>query len=315
MGQAAGGVERTDGTSQALHLDIETGDYTSLAGGVNSGADDVNNLNQIVGNSDGIAAFWSHPHAAPIALPPLPGHITSGATRINDGGIVIGGSDDDLFNPATPVVWRVVVDADGVASVDGPLALPTLPGGGVSWGAEITEVAGNVALVAGYSFDGTTTQAVIWTIELDADGMLIPPQPPTLVGALGLSSEASAINNVGEVSGTSDGLPFVAQIGAAPAALPVPRNTLDANALDLNDDGTCVGYVQIQFKGSNVLDGPLYAYLWKDGEAIDLAKQIPKQSGWEYLTWAGSINNAGLISGFGRFDVSRRGFIMIPSEP
>jgi hypothetical protein len=64
-----------------------------------------------------------------------------------------------------------------------------------------------------------------------------------------------------------------------------------------------------------VPDGPQYAYLWKGGEAIDLFKQIPKQSGWQYLTWAGSINNAGLIAGFGRFDVNRRGFILIPNSP
>jgi uncharacterized membrane protein len=319
MGQATGGFERADGTSQAIHLDLDTGDYTSLAGGSDSGAGDVNNLNQIVGNSDGIGAFWSNPNTALITLPPLPGHIRSGATRINDSGIVIGGSTDDASAYSTPVIWRVVVDGNGVASKFGPLELPPVPGGSRTWGAEITETVGGTALVVGSSFDGTSEQAVVWTIELGANGTLVTPDPPVLLGTLGLSnpsfSSASSVNNFGEISGSSDRRPFIAPLGEGPEELPVPRNTLDANALDINDSGECVGYVQIQFKGSNMLDGPLYAYLWKDGEAIDLFKQIPKRSGWEYLTWAGSINNAGHIAGFGRFDVSRRGFILIPNSP
>ena len=107
----------------------------------------------------------------------------------------------------------------------------------------------------------------------------------------------------------------MAPSGGELQALPVPRDTLNANALDINDVRESVGYVQIQFRGSNVFDGPRYAYLWRDGEAIDLAKQIPKRSGWDYLTFATAINNAGLIAGFGRYDVDRRGFILIPNTP
>ncbi len=319
MGQAAGGFERADGTSQAVHLDLDTGDYTFLAGGSDSGAGDVNNLNQIVGNSDGIGAFWSDPEAvAPVALPPLDGQFRSFANRVNDTGIVIGGSDP-VSEYWTPVIWRVVVDGNGVASKFGPLELPPVPGGFDSWGSEITETVGGIALVVGWSFDGTSQQAVVWTIELGANGTLVTPDPPVLLGTLGLRnpsfSSASSVNNFGEISGSSDRRPFIAPLGEGPEELPVPRNTLDANALDINDSGECVGRVQIQFRGSNILDGPRYAYLWKDGEAIDLFKQIPKGSGWEYLTYAGSINNAGLIAGHGRFDVSRRGFILIPNSP
>ena len=319
VGQATGGFERADGTSQAVHLDLATGDYTSLAGGANTGTGDVNNLNQIVGASDGVGAFWSDPEAAPVALPPLVGHVRSWGHRINDTGIVIGGSTDDDSAYPTPAIWRVVVDGNGVASVVSPLELPPLPGGFDSWGSDITETVGGTALVVGWSFDGISEQAVVWNIELGANGTLVTPDTPVLLGSLGLSnpsrSSASSVNSFGEISGSSDRRPYIAFLGEGPEELPVPRNTLDANALDINDSGECVGYVQIQFKGSNLLDGPRYAYLWKDGAAIDLFKQIPKQSGWQYLTWAGSINNAGLIAGFGRFDVSRRGFILIPNSP
>ncbi len=48
---------------------------------------------------------------------------------------------------------------------------------------------------------------------------------------------------------------------------------------------------------------------------IDLGKQIASNSGWDKLEWATTINNAGVIGGWGRFDVQHRGFLLIPNEP
>ena len=48
---------------------------------------------------------------------------------------------------------------------------------------------------------------------------------------------------------------------------------------------------------------------------IDLEKQIDRKSGWESLTGARVINDAGVIAGSGCFDVNPRGFLMIPNTP
>ena len=41
----------------------------------------------------------------------------------------------------------------------------------------------------------------------------------------------------------------------------------------------------------------LLAYLWRDGQMIDLGKQIDSNSGWDKLEWPTTINNARVIGG------------------
>jgi hypothetical protein len=65
----------------------------------------------------------------------------------------------------------------------------------------------------------------------------------------------------------------------------------------------------------NRFPGTAYAQLWTRGERIDLTGQIPSDSGWERLSGAWRINNSNVIAGSGSFDVSTRGFIMIPNSP
>jgi hypothetical protein len=55
--------------------------------------------------------------------------------------------------------------------------------------------------------------------------------------------------------------------------------------------------------------------LWKNGEMIDLLTQIDRDSGWDRLWSATTINDAGIIGGRGRFDVDSRGFLLIPNSP
>ena len=64
--------------------------------------------------------------------------------------------------------------------------------------------------------------------------------------------------------------------------------------------------------GSHITDD---AYLWRDGDVIDLKTQIDRKSGWGTLWSANHINNAGIIAGRGYFDVDSRGFLLIPNEP
>ena len=320
QGHAVGGAEGESGLEQALHLDLATDAYTSLQGGTS--ATGVNNLNQIVGYQRYGGRFWSSPSSAPVELPPLPGDGGSRAEAINDDGIVVGtslGVSDDGVPRLRGVVWRVVVDDGGDAHVDGPL--PLLPlADSIRWvpGA-ISETVEGVALVAGNSlFENWFNEAVVWTVELNPeDGTLLEPGPPTSLGTLGLQdpseSTAVGINDLGDVCGGSDGLPYIAPAGEGPEPLPVTRDTYWGRAHDVNNLGEIVGRLDIQTR--TVLPAAQHAYLWRNGEMIDLEKQIDPESGWDRLWGAYLINDAGVIAGSGRFGVNDRGFLLIPNEP
>lgn len=334
-GHAVGWVELTDGNSQAVHLDMATGVYTTLPGGPSTSAGGVNNLNQIVGKDGDFGAFWSSPLADPEPLPPLDLTIglplgtqsvgvQSGALDVNDSGIVIGGSveffeidnGDGTYSydtVGTAVVWRVSVDSAGV-NVDGPLPLLPLNDHVKSFAGLgcLNEVMGGTAQVTGYS--SGPREAVIWTITLNSEnGTLALPGPPVSVSPS--TSRGNGINNLGDVCGRSDKRPFVVLAGQDPETLPVPRNTQDGYADGINDFGEIVGQLDIQKKTRNgMIDPPQWhAYLWRDGHMIDLGKQIASNSGWDKLKWANTINNAGVIGGWGHFDVQHRGFLLIPS--
>jgi hypothetical protein len=318
-GQAVGKAE-LDGTAAgdlAVHLDIATGNYTVLQGG--SRANGVNNLNQIVGSvlleSGFRAGFWAEPQAAPDLLPLLPGDEEGFALALNDDAIVVGDSGNQ------GVVWRVFVDAGGdVSFVDGPVPLPPLAGDTKAWGLDVNELIDGSFQVTGYSHgeDGPC-KAVIWTLAVNPDGTLATPGPPVSLGALGLSDPSTsrsygyAINTLGNVCGESDGMPFVAPAGQTAQAVPVPRNTAFGTVFDINNLGEIVGRLDLVDKRGWWL-GPC-ACLWKDGDVIDLETQIDRKSGWDQLWGASVINDAGIITGYGRFDVESRGFLLIPSEP
>ena len=163
-------------------------------------------------------------------------------------------------------------------------------------------------------------EAVVWTVDVDPDGTLAQPGPPVGVGSLGLLeptySQASAINDLGDVCGISDRMAFAASAGGTAQPLPVPRNTQWGNATDINNFGEIVGQLDI-YKTRGFITGPgnFHPYLWKDGEMIDLETQIDPTSGWDRLWAAHVINDAGVIAGRGRFDVESRGFVLIPMEP
>ena len=206
----------------------------------------INNLNQIVGRDGVSGLFWSSPSASPVRLPPLPGDLTSSAEGINDDGIVFGVSEglvDGEYSVAC-VVWRVYVDENEMLQVDGPRLLPPLQD--VTWWPyDINEVVSGAAQVVGES-DG---EAVVWTIELNANGTLAAPGIPESVGTLtdlGASwSAAYGVNNLANVCGKADDVPFVAPVGQECQALPLPRKTLYGNAVDINDNGDIVGYATI----------------------------------------------------------------------
>ena len=266
--------------------------------------------------------FWNGLDAAPVDLPLLPEDTEGSALGINDAGIIVGFSSHDASSEKG-VVWRVFVDENGdVSFVDEPVPLPPLDGDTRTAGLDLTElidgsfqVSGNSRGEAGTPFG--PAEAVVWTIGVNPDGMLATPPAPADLGTLGLSdpsnSYGNAINVFGDACGSSDGMPYVAPAGQTAQPLPVPRNTHSGLAFDINDLGEIVGGLTILTKGGAY--APSYAYLWKDGDAIDLKTQIDRKSGWGSLWNANAINNAGIIAGRGRFDVESRGFLLIPNEP
>jgi probable HAF family extracellular repeat protein len=322
LGHAVGFAELENSPAgyRAVHLDITTGVYTELQDGGYAGG--VNNLNQIAGwilsGGHYVPAFWNDPSATPVELPLLPGDTYGFADMINDAGIITGYSNNEN-SQGGGVIWRVSVDVDGGLSVDGPLPLAPLPGDAEAWTVDLNELVDGSCQVAGTSNPGDGVYAaVFWTVDVNEDGVLTQPGLPLGVGSLGLLeptySQASGINDLGDVCGLSDKVPFVALAGETAQPLPVPRNTQWGNATDINNFGEIVGQLDI-YKTKGFIDGPgnFHAYLWKNGEMIDLETQIDLESGWDRLWAAHVINDAGVIAGRGRFDVESRGFLLIPN--
>ncbi len=305
---AVGSAELPGGETRFAHFDIATQTYNSFPAGV--ALTGINNLNQMVGavGNWNRGAYWDDPSADPVTLPPLIGDVVSRADGINDEGVILG------YSGPTSVVWRVTKDAQNSLVVDGPVELPPLSSGAAeTYGHDINEIADGTAHIVGNSGD----QAVVWTIALDSAGAPISPAAPVAVGTLGAAwSEGLGINNLGDVSGRSAsasvsfGAPFVAVAGQDAQPLPIPRRTIYGVACDINDAGEIAGSVRIAEKGGGFQYE--YAYLWKDGNAIDLNKQIPGNSGWN-LRFAELISDGGIISGWGNFDVDYRGFLLIPN--
>ena len=243
-GQAVGFVEIDNSPSgyRAVHYDIVTGNYTLLQDGSHAGG--VNSQNQIAGGltlEDGTdrPAFWASPTAEPFDLPLLPGHTRGWADRINDAGVVTGVSKDENWNGGG-VIWRVFIDADDDVLVVGPLPVPPLPGDAEAWTVDLNELSEGSCQAAGTSNPGNGVyEAVIWTVNVDGDGLLIQPGLPASVGTLGqldpTYSQASGINDLGDLCGLSDRMPFVAPAGQSAQALPVPRYTQEGDANDVNN--------------------------------------------------------------------------------
>jgi hypothetical protein len=302
-----------------LHLDMETGGYTPLQDCHT--AMGVNNLNEIVGrryrDERLVPAFWKAPSAAPFDLPLLSGDSEGWASGINDAGIIVGVSKDD-GSEGVGVIWRIFVDQHGV-TVDGPLPLPPLDGHVMAtWGSDLDELIDGSFQVSGYSRgENGVREAVVWTLGINDDDTLALPGMPVGVGTLGLSdpseSYANGINTVGDVCGMSDGMPFVAPAGQTAQPLPVTRYTAFGYAFDLNNVGEIVGRLHLVDRRGQYL-GPS-ACLWKNGDVIDLETRIDRKSGWDQLWGANVINDAGIIAGYGRFDVDHRGFLLVPIEP
>jgi hypothetical protein len=308
----------------AVHHDILTGAYTTLQDG--SEARCVNEQNQVAGeaNFNGVwsGAFWANPDAPPVELPPLVGDDVTDVYDMNDAGIIVGDSRIPGAS-VTGVIWQAMVDEDSHVSVDGPVAMPPLPGDVDAGACGVNEPVDGVAIACGWSrpAGGETGRAVVWFIELDESGcMMTPIADPIALGAVGQEDwYPIGISNIGDVCGVlcSSRLPVLAPVDGSPEFLPITRAAYEGTTTNINDAGVVVGWLNLTVRPTPSI--PVVnprASIWENGE-VSLLQDKVRDKAWGNLSYANAINNAGVVGGRGSYvvDGSTRGFIMIPSSP
>ena len=313
-GEVIGSADTNGNGTTFWHLDLTTGTYTQLPFGANA----INNKGEIVATSNGIAYFIPGLGADPVSLPPLAGDDVSVALDINDDQIIVGYSRvAGTPGGNTAVAWRAVVDTQGTVTIKGPVVLSPLNGDATSVAVRVNDPLEGPTVVLGDSWrtspGGPDEEAVVWSVTVNGAGDL-QAGPPTGLGYFQSYSDAYGINGSGDVCGRSDLLPFLSPAGGNMQALPVPRNTSDGYAFDINDSGYIVGYFHINYqKGANLVDKE-YPFLWHvDTGAIDL-NQLHNDNNWDALWIAYRITNNGVITGYGRYDGLSRGYIMVPNQ-
>ena len=81
----------------------------------------------------------------------------------------------------------------------------------------------------------------------------------------------------------------------------------DTYTYGLNDAGQIVGIATDP-------DIPQsHAFVYSGGQMIDLNDLLAPEHGWEQLTAAFAVNNAGQITGYGRINGQFRGFLLTPA--
>ena len=121
-GQILGGSETRTGRSHVVIW--QNGRVKDLGRLAPNGVylQDINDAGQIVGTlvtADGYGRGFVWANGRLTLLPPLPGHASSGATAINNQGVIVGSSGPDAGGRSYAVVWsngkpRALPDLDDV---------------------------------------------------------------------------------------------------------------------------------------------------------------------------------------------------------
>ncbi len=256
------------------------------------------------------AATWKHGRLN--ALPLLPGGNNSYALDMNDRGQVVGFSDTDVYDvdcaAARTAGFRfqsVIWEPNGSIRQLAPLDRDN----GVAFALGINnrgQTVGNSGVCANTTPPPyvTPSHAVLW----ERDGT------PVDLGSLGGRSGASAVNDRGDVSGTSfsiaDGAPrpfLWTPETRKPVQLQPPdgfRVAINPCCKTINNRREIVGFMFDT-------DGNSHAFLWKDGVMVDFNDLIPKDSPWMLQSAAG-INDSGQITGQGLINGEVHAFLATP---
>ena len=127
-----------------------------------------------------------------------------------------------------------------------------------------------------------------------------------MLGTLGgSSSQATGVNNVGEVVGFASLSSGYQHAFLESGGVMTDLGTLGGGssfAYGVNDSGEIVGY-------SWLANGGQSAFLYDDGAMFDLNSLIPGNSGWDLLQAYG-INDSGQITGVGMYDGQLSAFVL-----
>ncbi len=265
-----------------------TGIMTNLGtlGGSSSTAYGINDYGQVVGTAgtptSGQHAFlWNN--GAMTDLGTLPGGRSSYARAINASGQVVGNSTaSGGYKHA--FLWSNGIMAD----------LGTLEDNGHTYAKDIN--------ASGQIVGSSNSHAILWS-----EGNMIDLDPIS-----GKRSEAEAINDAGQIVGTSSAW------GNARACLwsdgtmtnlGVLPGYAASDAMDINSNGQVVGWSHNSIYEER-------ASFWSNGNITDLNSVIESDLDWQ-LQRAMGINDSGQIAGYGLLDSSTHAFLLtpVPSTP
>lgn len=338
VGEAVGYVWHTTAPRESYHVDLSTvpETYTPIPGEVTA----INNFGEMVGytrdedNEVDLGYYLSGLGDAPISLPPLAGYQNSWAWGISDAGIIVGMSRlrATIVPPQIAVqiavVWRPVINGEGILVIDGPVPLFPLAGNPLDRDASSAArnindpLGGGPFQIVGSSdlhpqSGGLIRDAVTWTIGLNSDGTLAPASVATNLGTLdGGQTSANGNNDFGDVCGDSGVFPMIKLIGSVMQPLQLMQNALWGHANDVNEFGQVVGDNTVSNGKRKVYSAVQYACLWEgfDAGPIKLEGLIDGGSGWDSLNSGQRINSNGAIAGYGVHNGVNRGFVMLPSQ-
>ncbi|HEX5220944.1 MAG TPA: PKD domain-containing protein [Verrucomicrobiae bacterium] len=297
-------------------------------GGSTSQEFGLNNLGQVVGESslvdDFIINAFLHDGSAIVNLGTLGGAYST-AVAINDAGQIAGHSE--LLN--NPTLEAFIYQGGTMTSLghlggEYSTAMAINQGGDVIGSSltafgelhgflyrngtiiDLTSLGGGFSVAYALNDQGTVVgDSAIPTGE--TRGFIYSASTMVDVGTLGGSwSSAYAINNAGQVIGTSattndaqvNGFIYssgaMTNLGTLGGTYSAPRA--------INDVGQVVGEAQ-------TANFTMHAFLWQNGNMVDLNTLLPAGSGWQ-LSSAYLINNAGRIVGQGTVNGASQWFIL-----
>jgi len=225
----------------------------------------------------------------------LPGHLYGTAYDANDSGIAAGWSSAAAYssNQLLPVYW----DSTGAVH-----ALPLPDGAGFGSAMDIN----NAGQIVGEICLSDHAEAAIWNGGTPEGMGVLPGYRNSWSRAINESGQA-AVNSARNEDGThyEQAALWDAGVLTALGSLPGYRNT---RSFGINEARHIVGAAFNERESTGI---DTHAFIWIDGQILDLNWLIPGYSGWE-LTMARSINDSGQIVAKGFYDGEGRSVLLTP---